>query len=156
MDLLKCYVWPGFYVRHGTKEPTDGYRDPCSRARTPRCVSGGLGPPSSVTPPTEDIWLVSRTDTLATTVQKSLCGGLGARAAACIRSKSPSQITSVILRSLERIPVNLIYTRKSHYSFQCQMERQASGSQTEFQKHSAQLQRFSLRLRLSWKLNTSI
>lgn len=39
-------------------------------------------------------------------------------AAACICSKSPSQITCVILRTLERIPVNLIYTRKSHYSFQ--------------------------------------
>lgn len=39
-------------------------------------------------------------------------------AAVCVCSKSPSQITSVILRTLERIPVNLIYTRKSHYSFQ--------------------------------------
>lgn len=64
-------------------------------------------------------------------------------------SKTSSQMTSVILSILERIPVNLIYTRKSHYSFQCQSERQTPGSQREFQRHSARLQRFSLRLPLS-------
>lgn len=75
----------------------------------------GLGLPRSATPPKEDVWLASWTESRASSGRKFRRGGEGTiTAAACLHSKSPSQITSVILRTLERIPVNLIYTGKSH------------------------------------------
>lgn len=120
-----------------------------SRVRSPWCLSGQPWA-SSQRPTSKRRRLSGVLDRHLVHLCSSLRGGESAiTAAACICSKSPSQITSVILRTLERIPVNLIYTRKSHYSFRCQTERQASGSQREFQRHSAPLRRFSLRLRLS-------